>query len=483
LSTTELITTRLFIGGDWVDPASGETAEASSPATGEVLGLTGVGDREDARRAIDAADAAFPAWSRLSPFDRVPFMQRIADQLEQRREQLAQVLALDQGRPIYAEGYDEVDETIAAFRMAAEDAVRIEGSLPASRYGKRVLLMRRALGPVGVITPWNWPYSMAAELVAPALASGNTVVWVPPPSTSLCTALMADAISAADLPPGVFNFVSGPGPVVGDEVAAHEKVAMIGFIGSVPTGRRVAERAAGKRLVLELGNNGPMVIMDGADLPRAVEASVVGCFAGAGQSCAAAERLLVHEPVRDAFVELLAEAIGEVRLGDPLARDTTMGPLNNEQVAAKMDRHVADAVERGAQLLAGGSRRPGQPTNLYWEPTLLDDVSLDSLTAREETFGPIAPVMPVSSLDEAIAVTNQIGYGLVAAIFTPDLAQGLEFADRVRAGSVHINETSNYFETHLPFGGAARSMSGVGRTGGRHIMEEMTELQTVTITS
>jgi acyl-CoA reductase-like NAD-dependent aldehyde dehydrogenase len=298
------------------------------------------------------------------------------------------------------------------WRAAAEDGVRLEGSIPpSSSPGKRVLLMRRPLGVVAVITPWNWPYTMPAEIVAPALAAGNTVVWTPAPSTAVCSGLLAECVAEADLPPGAFNFVLGPGPEVGDELVVHPGTAAVGFIGSTATGRRIATRAAGKTLLLEMGGNGPLVVLDGADVDAAAEAAVSACFLCAGQSCTAGARLLVDERVRDEFVERLAGRVAaDVRLGDPFASETTMGPLNNEPVAAKMDAHVSDAVARGARVVAGGSRSNGHPTPLYWPATILDGVPADAEAAREETFGPIAPVVPVGSIDEAIELTNGSPY-------------------------------------------------------------------------
>jgi acyl-CoA reductase-like NAD-dependent aldehyde dehydrogenase len=224
------------------------------------------------------------------------------------------------------------------------------------------------------------------------------------------------------------------------------------------------------------------VVMHDADLEAAAEAARIGCFLGAGQSCSAAERLLVHEAVRDEFVSLLAgEVDREVRLGDPLDDATTMGPVNNEPGAAKMDEHVDDAVARGATVVAGGSRASGFPTDLYWQPTVLDGVPPDSIAVTDETFGPIAPIMGISSLEEAIELTNAQSYGLMAAIFTADLAAGMRYADSVHMGLVNLNETTNYWEPHLPWGGRARSESGIGRVGGRYPMDTLTELQTVLI--
>ena len=475
--------TRMFVAGEWRAALDGAEERASSPATGEDLGAVAQGDREDARQAVAAARQAFPGWAAETAFARAAALHRIADVCARRRDELARALTLDQGKPLHAEAYDEVDELVVMWRAAAEDGVRLEGAIPpSSSPGKRVLLLRRPLGAVAVITPWNWPYTMPAEIVAPALAAGNTVVWTPAPSTAVCSGLLAECVAEADVPPGVFNFVLGPGPVVGDELVANPGTAAVGFIGSTATGRQIASRAAGKTLLLEMGGNGPLVVMGGADVEAAAEAAVSACFLCAGQSCTAGERLLVDERVRDEFVERLAGKVAAgVRLGDPFAEETTMGPLNNEPVATKMDAHVGDAVERGARVVTGGARESGHPTPLYWQATILDGVSPEAEAAREETFGPIAPIVPVAGLEQAIELTNASPYGLLAAIFTGDVMAGLRFADEVRTGLVNINETTNYWESHLPFGGRAGTDSGTGRVGGRYALERLTELQTIVI--
>jgi succinate-semialdehyde dehydrogenase/glutarate-semialdehyde dehydrogenase len=475
--------TRMFVAGDWRAALDGAVERATSPATGEDLGPVAWGGREDARQAVGAAAGAFQGWAAETAFARAAALHRVADACERRRDELARALTLDQGKPLHAESYDEVDELVVMWRAAAEDGVRLEGAIPpSSSPGKRVLLMRRPLGPVAVVTPWNWPYTMPAEIVAPALAAGNTVVWTPAPSTAVCSGLLAECVAEADLPPGVFNFVLGPGPVVGDEIVSDPRTAAVGFIGSTATGRQIASRAAGKTLLLEMGGNGPLVVMGGSNVDAAAEAAITACFLCAGQSCTAGERLLVDERVRDEFVEKLAGRVAaDVRLGDPFDESTTMGPLNNEPVAAKMDAHVGDAVERGARVVTGGARDDGRPTPLYWQATILDGVPADAEASLEETFGPIAPIVGVQSVDEAIELTNASPYGLLAAIFTGDVMEGLRFADAVRTGLVNINETTNYWESHLPFGGRAGSDSGTGRVGGRSVLERFTEIQTVVI--
>lgn len=475
---------QMFVNGAWAPSASGETTEVTSPATGAVIATVPQADRADADRAIAAASAAADGWARLTAFERAAKMHAVGDVIEARRDHLARTLTLDQGKPLRAEAYDEVDELIVYWRSAAEDAKRLGGELPNSvSPGKRVMLMRRARGVVGVISPWNWPYTMPAELIAPALACGNAVVWTPAPSTSLCAVELARCIADADLPDGVFNMVTGPGPIVGDEIARNPGTNAVGFIGSPATGRLVAEAAAGKVVLLEMGGNGPLVVLDDANIEAAVDATLTACFLCAGQSCTAGERILVHRAVHDEYVELLGRRVTElVVLGDPFDDATTMGPLNNEAVAVKMDQHVGDAVARGAELIAGGAREADRPTSLYWQPTVVTGVPDDARIALEETFGPVAPVIAIDSLGEAISLTNASSYGLLAAIFTADLSSGLEFADRVRTGWVNINESSNYWEAHLPFGGRAGSDSGIGRVGGNSVMSSFTELQTIVLT-
>jgi succinate-semialdehyde dehydrogenase/glutarate-semialdehyde dehydrogenase len=475
---------QMFFGGQWRASATGETFAATSPATGEEIGTVPEGDRQDAQAAIAAARAAADGWAGLTAFARAAKMHAVGDIIESRRDDLARTLTLDQGKPMRTEALGEVDELIEYWRMAAEDAKRLGGELPNSfSEGKRVLLTRRARGVVGVISPWNWPYTMPAELVAPALACGNAVVWTPAPSTAICAVALAECIAEADLPPGVFNLVTGPGPVVGDEIARNPGTDGVAFIGSTATGRLVAQAAAGKAALLEMGGNGPVVVLEDGDVEAAVEATLTACFLCAGQSCTAGERILVHRDVYDQYVEGLARAVTErIVLGDPFDDATTMGPLNNEPVAVKMDEHVEDAIGRGATVRTGGERGAGFPTDLYWEATVLAGVPADARVSTEETFGPVAPVVAIDSLEHAIELANQSPYGLLAAIFTADLARGLQFADRVHTGWVNINESSNYWEAHLPFGGRAGTDSGIGKVGGSHVMQTFTELQTIVLT-
>jgi succinate-semialdehyde dehydrogenase/glutarate-semialdehyde dehydrogenase len=279
----------------------------------------------------------------------------------------------------------------------------------------------------------------------------------------------------------VFNFVPGPGPVVGDALVGHPGVAGVGFVGSVETGGKVAVRAAGKAQLLELGGNGPMVILEDADLELAATAALEAAYLCAGQSCTAGERFLVHAAVRAEFTDrVVAATKASVRLGDPFDPETTMGPLNNEATAAKFDRHIADAVARGARVCCGGRRAAGFPTGLFAEPTVLDGVTPGMAIEQEETFGPVVPVVEVRSAGEALELTNASPFGLTAAVFTEDLGRGLAFAERARAGWVNINASTNLWESQLPFGGRAGSVSGSGRVGGSYPMNTFTEPKTIT---
>ncbi|TML00601.1 MAG: aldehyde dehydrogenase [Actinobacteria bacterium] len=474
---------RMHIDGKWVDSESGNVFEATSPSTGEAIGTLPEGTREDAQRAIGAANAAWQDWAARSAFERAAVMVRVAGVIQERRDDLARTLTLDQGKPLRAEAFDEVDELVVYFEMAAADAKRLEGLMPPSvDADKRILVYRVPRGVVGVITPWNWPYTMPAEIVAPALAAGNALVWVPAPTTSVCAVKLAECLVEADFPAGVFNLVTGPGPVVGDEVAANAGTHAVGFIGSIATGHRVAERAAGKELLLEMGGNGPLVILEDGDLDAAVSATLEACYLNAGQSCTAGERILVHEDAHDEYVERLTAAVGrEIKLGDPFDDATTMGPLNNEPTVDKTERHVGDAADRGASVVTGGSRAPKLGSRLFFEPTVLDGVTEEMEVAREETFGPVAPISTIRGEDEAIRIVNSSPYGLLSSVFTRDLRRGLRFAESVRTGWVNVNEGTNYWESHLPFGGRAGSKSGVGRVGGRFSLERLTELKTVVV--
>lgn len=470
----------MHIDGRWVESEGGGTFEATSPATGEVLAHVPEGTREDARRAVAAANRAKAAIAGMPVWERSKLLLRMADAIDARREELARTLSLDQGKPYHTEALWEVDHAALGFRNAAEQVKWLETPvIPLEAPTKRAFSIRQPRGVYAIVTPWNFPYNIPVEYIAPGLAAGNAIVWVPAPTTSLCAVKLMEALAEADLPPGVLNLVTGPGPVVGDEIVSHPGTDAVGFTGSPATGEEIMRRAAGKPVLLELGGNGPTVILDDADVDAATQAAALGCWLNAGQVCCATERLLVHERVHDRVVETLVQSAGNVALGDPLDQATTMGPLNNEPTAEKNDRHIADAVARGARILTGGGRAEGRPTELFYRPTVLDGVTPDMAIADEESFGPVAPVLTVSSDDEALRVANESSLGLVSAVFTRDVNRAFKFAEGLQTGIVMVNEFTDYWELHIPFGGASGKRSGIGRIGGRRALEEMTDLKTI----
>ena len=472
----------LIDGERWCDAADGKTIEATSPATGESLGLVAEGAREDARRAIAAANAALPAWSARTGFERAGLIHRVADACERRSDELARICTLDQGKPLKAEAQVEVGELIDFFRMAAEDAKRLEGRIPESAApGRLVLLLRRPVGVLGLITPWNWPYTMPAEVLAPALACGCPVVWTPASSTAVCSGVLAECVAEADIPPGAFNFVLGPGSEIGDELAVNPGTHAVGFTGSTEAGSGSPGRRPGRfsfsrwaATVRSWSWTTPTSTRPPRP-PRSAAFSAPGRAARppSGCSCTSGARGL-RRPARGAGQAGRSP-------GRPAGGSDHAGTAQQRAGRREDDEHVADAVERGAEVVAGGARAEGFPTRLYWPATVLDRVPADSIAATQETFGPIAPVVSVGSLEEAIEQTNSQSFGLMAAIFTADLAAGMRFADSVHMGLVNINETTNYWETHLPWGGGGRSDSGIGRVGGRYPMDTLTELQTVLV--
>jgi succinate-semialdehyde dehydrogenase/glutarate-semialdehyde dehydrogenase len=469
------------IGGEWLADADGPVRTATSPIDGSAIGTIAWSGRGTARKAIAAARAAQPGWGRTSLWERAAHLRRAAIAIRARLEPLAALLTLEQGKPA-GEARFEVGKAADGFDLAADLVKYLEGrTIPAEDAGKRVMTFWRPRGVYGVITPWNFPVNIPVEYLAPGLAAGNAIVWTPAPTTALVAADLVRVIEEADLPPGLLNLVTGAGPEVGDEIVVNPGTDAVGFTGSAATGRRIAERAAGKAQLMELGGNGPVIILADADLEKAAAATASGCFVNAGQVCSSSERIIVHAAVYDEFAERMAAAAWAVVLGDPREAGVTMGPLNNPSVAAKVAEHVQDAIDRGAVTIAGGGPARDRPSALYFEPTVLLHVPPESLINREETFGPVAPLLRAASDDEAIALARDNRYGLVASVFTRDLARAFRFIEEIPAGIVNVNDTSNYWELHIPFGGMSGKASGTGRIGGRYSLEAMSDLKTATI--
>jgi succinate-semialdehyde dehydrogenase/glutarate-semialdehyde dehydrogenase len=469
-----------FIGGAWTATDVDRRAIVS-PIDGVEIGSIAWSSRAVAVQAIAAARLAQPRWRRVAVWERAAVCRRIADAIDKRRDAIAALLTREQGKPV-AESTFEVGKAADGFRLAADLVRYLEGAtIPTEDPKKRVMTFYQPRGVYAVVTPWNFPVNIPVEYLAPGIAAGNTIVWTPAPSTSLVAAALMSAIADADLPPGVINLVTGEGATVGDEIVSNPGTDAVGFTGSSATGKRICERAAGKPMLMEMGGNGPVVILEDADLDRAVAATASGCFVNAGQVCSSTERIIVHAKVYPAFAERMVAAASAVVVGDPRRPGVHMGPLNNAAVASKVAAHVNDAAGRGARILTGGASPPDMPTPLYFAPTVLADVPRDSLINREETFGPVAPMIPVRDDDEALAVASENRYGLVSSVFTADLDRAFRFVDAMPTGLVNINDTSNYWELHIPFGGISGKDSGVGRIGGRHTLAAMSDIKTAAI--
>jgi succinate-semialdehyde dehydrogenase/glutarate-semialdehyde dehydrogenase len=322
--------------------------------------------------------------------------------------------------------------------------------------------------------------NIPAELLAPGLGGGNAVILKPSDFTPLTGAALVEACHDAGFPPGSISLIHG-GSDIGSALVGHDGVDAIAFVGSMETADRIVRTAGLKRTLIEASGNGPQIVLDDALLSAAAEAAVYGASFAAGQCCVATERLLVHESVHDEMVELVLAEAAKVRLGDPLAESTTMGPLNNEAVAAKMDAHVADARGRDIEVLTGGGRATGHPTDLYYELTVADGVGSDALLFREESFGPVVPITTFSDDDEALRLANDTDLGLQAAVFTSSLKRAFRFVHGLRAGSIVVNDTTDFWEPHPPFGGASGTRTGWGRIGGKYTLLDMTDLRTAVI--
>jgi succinate-semialdehyde dehydrogenase/glutarate-semialdehyde dehydrogenase len=470
-----------FIGGSWAASTGERARTIVSPVTGESIAEAPDASSADVDAAVAAARTAQPKWAALSAWDRADVCHAIANLIDERREEFARELTLEQGKPYAAEALADIDETAENFRIAAEDVKRMETAvIPSRDPGKRMLTFRKPNGVYAAITPWNFPTLIPVELIAPGIAAGNAIVIKPSEWTPVAMANFMQIMADAGLPDGVVNVVYGGGDV-GELLVTHPGVDAIGFVGSHVTAEKIVRAAGLKRSLIEASGNGPVIVCEDADLARAAQGAVFGGFFCAGQVCCATERVLVHERVHDAFLDEVVKASEEWALGDPFDAATKVGPMNNEPTARKMDAHLEDAVDKGATVVLGGSRDSGRPTDLYYQPTVVADVALDTLINREETFGPIVPLVRVASDDEALAVANDSHLGLQAAVYTSSLSRAFRFADALEVGNVVVNDSTDYWEAHEPFGGASGTKTGWGRIGGRYTMLDMTDLSTVVL--
>ena len=479
MATTTAQEHRQFIGGDWVDAAGGGTFEDRDPFTGETVAVVAAAGAEDARRAIESAAAAFEAWSAAPPAARQAVFLKAADLLESRGDEVVSLLARETGCGI-GFGMFQLHFVPGLLRQAAALAYAPIGTVIPSDTGAFSMGLRRPVGVVGAIAPWNAALILSARSIAAPLALGNTVVLKPSEWSPVVGGLLWGEIFAeAGLPAGVLNVVPhapGAAQPIGDELVANPAVRRLNFTGSTGTGRKLAEACGRhlKRIVLELGGYNPLVVLADADLDYAVDASVFGAFLHQGQICMSARRIVVERPIADAFVERLVAKTKTLKAGDPKEPDTIIGPLINEDALATVKARVEDAVAKGATVLAGG-----EAVGPCYLATVLADVPEESEFAQVETFGPVVAVEVVDSADEAVERANATAYGLSSGILTSDPDRGLALAQRLDAGIVHVNDQPVADEPQMPFGGVKDS--GFGRFGGQAVVDEFTELRWITV--
>ncbi len=470
---------QLFIGGEWVDAAGGGTFEDRDPFDGEVVAEVAAGSREDAHRAVEAAAAAAPGWAQTPPAVRQGVFLKAAEVLESRQDEIVSLLARETGCT-FGFGMFQMHFVPGLFRQAAALAYSPLGEVIPSDTGAFAMGLRRPVGVVGAIAPWNAALILSARSIAAPLALGNAVVLKPSEWSPVVGGLVWGEIFAeAGLPAGVLNIVThapGEAQPIGDELVESPHVRRLNFTGSTGVGRSLAEAAGRqlKRVVLELGGYNPLIVLGDADLEYAVNATTFGAFLHQGQICMSARKIIVERSIADEFVTRLAEKTNGLKAGDPKEHDTIIGPLINEDALELVRSRVDDAVSLGAKVLAGG-----EAVGSCYRATLLADVPQESEFARFETFGPVAAIEVVDSADEAVERANASTYGLSSGIITQDADRGFALAQRIDAGIVHVNDQPVGDEPQMPFGGVKDS--GFGRFGGTAVVDEFTELRWVTV--
>lgn len=481
MATATTHTYRQFIGGDWVDAADGATFEDRDPFTGETVATVAAGGAEDVRRAIDSAETAFEGWAAATPAVRQGVFLKAAEVLESRQDEVVSLLARETGSG-FGFGIFQMHFVPGLLRQAAALAYAPIGTVIPSDTGAFSMGIRRPVGVVGAIAPWNAALILSARSIAAPLALGNTVVLKPSEWSPFVGGLIwGEILSEAGLPAGVLNVVThAPGEAgpIGDELVSNPAVRRLNFTGSTATGRKLAEAAGRhlKRILLELGGYNPLVVLADADVDYAVNAAAFGAFLHQGQICMSARRIVVERPVADEFVDKLVAKTKTLKAGDPKEMDTIVGPLVNEDALALVKARVDDAVAKGARVLAGG-----EVVGACYAATVLADVPENAEFAQAETFGPVVAVEIVDSADEAIERANATSYGLSSGIITSDPDRGLALAQRLDAGIVHVNDQPVGDEPQVPFGGVKDS--GFGRFGGQAVIDEFTELRWITVQS
>ena len=463
-----------LIGGSWVAADDGAVIEVFNPATGEMIGTIPAVGRAEVKRAIDAANAAFPAWAAKTAAERAAILLKLAGLIRANLDGLAELLTLEQGKPL-AEARGEVGGSANYVQWFAEEARRVYGdTIPSPWADRRLMVTREPVGVVAAITPWNFPSSMISRKVAAALAAGCTVVVKPAELTPFSGLAWGVLAEEAGLPAGVVNIVTGHAPPIGDEFLENPLVRKITFTGSTAVGKMLAGRASAamKRVSMELGGNAPFIVFDDADLDRAVNAAVQSKYRNSGQTCVCTNRFYVQAGVYDAFAEKFAAAVKDLKVGSGFEAGVVQGPLIDDRAVKKVESHVTDAVAKGATILTGGKRHA--LGHGFFEPTVLRDATPDMKISTDEVFGPVAPLFRFETEDEAVRLANATEYGLAGYFFTRDLSRAFRVGEKLKYGQIGINEGVITTEV-APFGGVKDS--GVGREGSKYGLEDYLDIK------
>lgn len=463
----------MLIGGKHI--SSEDLEEVINPYNGEVIDTIPIAHRQIADMAIEAANDAKSALTEMSAFKISNKLFNVVDKLRKKRQEFAELLTLEVGKPIN-ESLVEVDRSIETLKLAAEEAKRIYGEsvpLDAGLNGKGffAFTQRMPLGVVVAIAPFNYPLNLTIHKIAPAIACKNTVI-VKPPSEAPLTVMKFCELLNEEFPDGVVNVVTGYGSEVGDYLVTSADVDKVSFTGSVPTGLMISQKAGMKKVTLELGGNDPMIVLKDADVDKAIKGVINGAFLNAGQVCMGVKRIIIDESIADEFAQKLVVATEKLVMGNPQDTKTTLGTLISKKAAMQVEQAVNDAVEKGAKILTGGNRE-----DAFYEATVIDNVTPDMDLVQNETFGPIAPIIRVKNLDEAIKIANDTEYGLQAGVFTNDYYAAMRCANEIEAGTVFVNKQSTFRTDNMPFGGFKNS--GIGKEGVKYAFDEMTKTKLI----
>ena len=474
LKDSELFPQRAYIAGRWCEADNGKSFPVTNPATGEVLAQVPDMEATETRRAIEAAKAAWPEWRRKTAKERATLLRKWYDQMMANVDDLAWIMTAEQGKPL-AESKDEISYAAAFIEWFAEEGKRVYGdTIPSPWNDRRLLVVKEPVGVCCAITPWNFPAAMITRKAGPALAAGCTMVVKPAESTPLSAFALAVLAERAGIPAGVLNVLTGEPRAIGGEMTSNPDVRKITFTGSTGVGRLLMRQSADtiKKLSLELGGNAPLIVFDDADLDAAVEGTIISKFRNTGQTCVCANRMYVQDRVYDAYAEKLVVAVKQLKVGNGLEPGVLQGPLIDEAAVEKVEDHISDAVSKGARVLLGGKRHSLGHT--FFEPTVLADVTAKMKVAREETFGPVAPLFRFYKDEEAVQLSNDTEFGLASYFFGRDIGRIWRVADQLEYGMVGIN-TGLISTEAAPFGGMKQS--GLGREGSHYGIDEFLEVK------